>query len=456
MGGLGRTLDDDRVPIWRAMLMFLLPLLLSSISQAISGSFNNFYLGRLIGMHAFAAGAAILPVLYLLISLIVGISSASSILIGQAYGASDETRLLRAAGTTLSFATVSGIVIATLAVAFNRTIVVLVGTPPDIVDDAVRYAQILFATIPILFIFVAYTTFLRGTGDSRTPLVILLITEAIFIVLTPFLIRGALGVPGLGIVGPPIANATAMAGGVIIEWIWLEMRGNPLALRKVLPHAWPDGKILANLIRIGIPTGFQMMMVALSEVAVLTFVNRFGSQATAAYGAVNQIITYVQFPANSLGITATILGAQAIGAQRIDRLRRIARAGFLLNYAVGGSLIVICYVFAHPLLSLFIADPNTLEVAYGLLLITLWSYIIYGNTSVLSGLIRSNGTVLWPTLIGILAIWAIEVPVAWILSTGPLGLRGIWVAYPIAFVAAFLATYVFYRRIWMQRIVATA
>jgi putative MATE family efflux protein len=211
---------------------------------------------------------------------------------------------------------------------------------------------------------------------------------------------------------------------------------------------WP---ILVKLVRIGIPTGVQLVMVSLSEVAVLAFVNRFGSQATAAYGAVNQIVSYVQFPAVSIGIAASIFGAQSIGAQRVDRLRKIVRAAVLLNYAIGGTLIAIGYLFARQLLTLFVTQRSTVDIAYSLLVITLWSYVIFGNNSVLSGLMRSSGAVLWPTLIGIAAIWGVEVPTAWILSHGPLGLRGIWVAYPVAFICSLSAMTVYYYAVWRRR-----
>jgi Na+-driven multidrug efflux pump len=194
-----------------------------------------------------------------------------------------------------------------------------------------------------------------------------------------------------------------------------------------------------------------MVMVSLSEIAVISFVNRFGSSATAAYGAVNQIVSYVQFPAISIGITSSIFGAQSIGAQRIDRLSKIVRAGVTLNYVIGGILITIVYLLAHEILSLFVTDPATLDIARGLLSITLWSYVIFGNTSVLSGMMRASGSVLWPTTIQICTIWGVEVPVAFVLSHGPLGLRGVWIAYPIAFTVALALQSAYYFAFWRRR-----
>ena len=443
---------DDRVPVWRTMLVFIVPLLLSSILQAASGTITNIYLARLIDMRAFAAGATILPVLYLLVSLIVGLSSASSIVVGQAKGAGDEDGIRRAAGTGLVVAFGCGSIVGGVAFVFVEQILLAVGVPRDILPGAMAYARVSFATMPILFVFYAYSGLLRGLGDSRTPLVVLSVTEVLFIGTTPLLILGAFGLPRLGIAGMPVANAFGMLASTMGLWIWLEARRSPLSFGAVARHLWPDWNLTRKLFHIGVPTGVQMMVVSLAEVAVISFVNRFGSQATAAFGAVNQLLTYIQFPAQCLAAAAGVFGAQSVGAGRLDRLPQVARNGFLLNYAIGGGAVALCYVFARPLLSLFLTDQGTLGTAQGLLYIALWGYVVYGNTSVLTGLMRSNGTVLWPTIANVSAIWAVQVPLAWALSHGPLGLQGIWVAYPVAFCCAFVAVFALYQRLWSPRL----
>jgi putative MATE family efflux protein len=450
MRGQGFTIDDA-TPVWRSMLTFLVPLMLSNILQAASGTFTAIYLGHMIGVGALAAASSIFPMVFFLVSFFIGIASASSVLIGQAYGARDPERVARVAGTTLTFAILVAALVGAAGIAFDRTVVGLIGTPPDIFEDTVTYARITFAGMPLFFIYIGYTTFLRGVGDSRTPFVALIATTIAGAAVTPALIAGILGLPKLGIAAAPVGNLFSMALGTFGLLVWLQLRDNPLKPSRVFTHMRIDRPILGALIRIGIPTGLQLVMVSLSEIAVLTFVNRFGSQATAAYGAVNQIVNYVQFPAISIGITASIFGAQSIGARRVDRLHKILRAGVILNYAIGGVLIVICYAFARQLLSMFVSHAETLDIAYGLLSITLWSYVIFGNTAVLSGLMRSSGTVLWPTAIGVVAIWAIEVPVAWTLSHGTLGLRGIWIAYPITYLCSLSAMTFYYYVFWKRR-----
>ncbi len=192
------------------------------------------------------------------------------------------------------------------------------------------------------------------------------------------------------------------------------------------------------------------MMVSLAEIAVISFVNRFGSSATAAYGAVNQVIGYVQFPAISIGIAASIFGAQCIGARREDKLGTVIRSAVGLNYFIGGIIIGLCYIFAWVILGWFITDRQTLQIAHELLMIVLWSYLLFGNSAVLSGVMRGSGSVLWPTINGIFAIWAVEVPVAYVLMHR-IGLDGVWLGYPVAYCVVLALQFGYYEFVWKKK-----
>ncbi len=444
------ALDDSR-PIWQAMLVFLVPLMLSNILQSASATLNSIYLGRLIGVGALAAASSLFPILFFMIAFFIGIASGSTVLIGQAYGAHNEERLKAVAGTTLAVALVAGAVIGAASWFFLTPLLHLIGTPSDVFDDALAYAHVTFLALPLLFVYLAYTTFVRGTGDSRTPFLSLIVSTVLILVLTPALIRGWFGLPQLGIVSAAVGNIVANVFGLAYLLIALAAEKNPLALdMSIVRHMNIEPKLLAALVRIGIPAGLQMVMVSLAEIAVISLVNRFGSSATAAYGAVNQIVSYVQFPAISIGIASSIFGAQSIGAKRFDRLRRIARAGISLNWVICGALIGLVYVFNDAILTLFVTDAKVIATAHDLLAITLWSYAVFGTTSVLSGLMRSSGTVVWPTLLSIIAIWAIEVPVAYALAP-KYGLRGVWVAYPVAFCCGLIFQTIYYYGFWRRK-----
>ncbi|HEV3086784.1 MAG TPA: MATE family efflux transporter [Candidatus Elarobacter sp.] len=444
------ALDETR-PVWRSMLTFLIPLMLSNVLQSASATLNSIYLGRLIGVKALAAASSFFPIVFFMFAFFIGIASGASVLIGQAYGARDEERLKAVAGTTLTVALVAGIIAGGLSWWYLPPLLHLIGTPPDVFADALAYARATFLSLPLIFVYLAYATFVRGTGDSRTPFLSLIFSTALILLVTPALIRGWFGLPASGILGAVYANIIANFIGLAFMLIALAREKNPLALdMSIVRHMNLDLKLLGALLRIGIPTGVQMVMVSLAEVAVISLVNRFGSAATAAYGAVNQIVSYVQFPAISIGIASSIFGAQAIGAKRFERLRKIARAGIALNWIIGAVLIALVYAFDNQILGLFITDRGVIATAHDLLAITLWSYLLFGTSAVLSGLMRSSGTVLWPTLLGIVAIWGVEVPVAYALAPA-YGLRGVWTAYPVAFAAGLLFQTTYYYGFWRRK-----
>lgn len=433
------------------MAFFLVPLVFSNILQSASGTINSVFIGRLIGVDGLAAISTLFPILFLLIGFLIGFSSGSTVLIGQAYGSKDAHKLKLVAGTSITATFLLGCVSTAVGIGFARELLQLLGTPSNILGDALAYARVIFTMLPLLFVFFAYISFMRGTGDSTTPFIFLLLTTVLSVAITPALILGWFGLPHLGVVSAAVAGLVANTLGLVGLIIYLRAVRHPLALDAETVHDlkinWP---IFVQIVRIGVPTGIQVVMVSLAELAVISFVNRFGSHATAAYGAVNQIASYVQFPAISIGITASIFGAQAIGAQRDDLLAKVVRSGVALNYVVGGTLIALCYLFKREIVGWFLTDQPTLEIAVRLLAITLWSYLLFGNAAILSGIMRASGTVFWPTSISIAAIWGVEVPVAYVLSHR-IGIEGIWIGYPAAFATSLTLQSAYYFLVWKRR-----
>jgi len=439
------------VPLWKIFGRFLAPMLLSNILQSLSGTLNNIYIGQMLGVRSLAAVAGFFPVLFFLISFSIGLGAGASVLIGQAWGARDTARAKAVAGTTLGVGIAIGLFAAVFGGTLTQPLLVALGTPPDILPEATAYARIMLIAMPGLFVFLLATAMLRGVGDTVTPLLTLGISSAVGLVLTPALIRGWGGLPQLGVT----SAAWASVVGFLLSTAWmawrLRRRNHPLAPdAELLRHMRIDPRILKQVLRIGIPTGVQMVVIALAEVALLWMVNGFGSNATAAYGAVNQVVAYVQFPALSIAITASILGAQSIGAGRPERLGAITRTGLWMNLVLTGSLVLVGYLFSRRLMGFFITNAEVIELAQGLLHIMLWSSIIFGMASVVSGVMRASGTVLVPTGISIFCIAAVEVPVAWVLSRH-MGVEGIWIGYPAAFIAMLVLQSSYYRLVWRKK-----
>ncbi|EJT18757.1 MULTISPECIES: MATE family efflux transporter [Bacillus] len=435
------------------MSMFLVPLLLSNILQSVGQLFGMVVVGRWLGVNELAAISAFFPLFFLLVSFVIGIGSGSSILIGQAFGAHNEERLKAIVGTTLTFTFIIGVILAIVGNVFALNIMRLMGTPENIIDMSVHYARILFISMPVLFLYFSYTTFIRGTGDSKTPFYFLIVSTVLNIMLLPILIFGWVGIPKIGVYGAAYASVISTIITFIVMIIYLKKKNHPLQLdetvRKYLRMDWG---LLKLLLRLGIPASINMILVSLSEIAVIAFVNRFGSDATAAYVVVNQVASYVQMPAVSLGITVSIFAAQSIGAKQFNRLQEVIRAGIVMNYIIGGILIAFIYLFSREILSLFLTSSNTIEIAHSLVMITLWSYLIFGHAQIIGATMRASGTVLWPTIIGVVSIWLVEVPVAYYLSYHTnLGIKGIWIGYPAAFIVSLLLQYGYYKLSWKKK-----
>lgn len=163
-----------------------------------------------------------------------------------------------------------------------------------------------------------------------------------------------------------------------------------------------------------------------------------------------QIVNYVQFPALSIAITASILGAQAIGAGRLERLGPILRTGLLINVWLTGGLVVLGYLLSHWLLGLFITDPAARIQAEHLLHIMLWSLLVFGFQAVVGGIMRASGTVLMPVAISIFCIVGVQLPVAYLLDA-QFGLQGVWMAFPAAYLSMLVLQTLYYKMVWQHQ-----
>jgi putative MATE family efflux protein len=446
-----RTAFSSGQPTWKIYLIFLVPMMMANVLQSLSGTLNNIFLGHMIGVKALAAASSFFPVMLFLISFVMGLGSGASVLIGQAWGAKNPERVRAVAGSTLTVGVLGGVVVALFGGGFAHLELQRLHTPSDILVEATHYARVCLYAMPGFFAFMLITAVMRGVGDTVTPLLALVVSTIVGLLVTPALISGWMGLPQLGVTSAAVGFVTSFA--VTLVWLvfYLRRKGHALAPNaELMKHMRIDGAILRSVMRIGIPTAMQMVIMSLAEVVLLSLVNDFGSDATAAYGVGNQVLGYVQFPAMSIAIAASILGAQAIGAGHPERLGSITRAGILINGAITGTLLLLGYLFARPLIGLFTQSPEATQIALNLLYIVLWSVLIFGASAVTSGVMRSSGTVMVPTLLSISAILLVEIPSAWILKQH-FGINGVWMAYPITFITMLLLQVGFYRLYWRKQ-----
>jgi putative MATE family efflux protein len=438
-------------PLWRVFLGFLGPMILANILQSLSATLNNVFVGQLLGTRALAAVAGVFPIVFFFISLVIGIGAGASVVIGQAWGAREPHKVKAIAGTALALGLMLGLGVALFGGMFTAAMLGALGTPPDVLPMALGYARMMMLAMPGLLVFILYTQLLRGVGDTVTPLYALLLSTSVSCLLTPAFIRGWWGLPQLGVTSAAAASILSFVVALSFLAVFLRRRKHALAPDLELLKALRiQPRLLRLVVRIGLPTGVQMIVLSVAEIALLSMVNGFGSDATAAYGAVNQVVNYVQFPALSIAITASILGAQSIGAGRAHLLGTITRTGLTMNVAITGSLVLAGYLFSRHLVGAFVTSAPVLELAQTLLHIMLWSSIVFGFSSVLSGIMRSSGAVLVPTAISVSCILLIELPSAWVLSRH-FGITGVWMAYPITFLSMLALHASYYRFFWRKK-----
>jgi len=438
-------------PLWQIYLIFLAPMVLSNFLQGFSGTLNGIYIGQMLGTQALAAVSGMFPVLFFFIALVIGLGAGASVLIGQAWGARETSMVKQITGATLTLGALVGLIAAVLGSVFARPAMQALGTPPDVLDEAVGYAQVMMLILPLLMVFILFTQLLRGVSDTVSPLLALMVSTAVGLLLTPALIKGWVGLAPMGIQSAALAGLVGNALAMLFLVYRLRHKNSVMAPDRELWAALRlNREILGKVLRIGLPTGVQMVVLSLSELVILALVNSHGSQATAAYGAVTQIVNYVQFPALSIAITASILGAQAIGAGHLERIGPILRTGMLINLCLTGALIVLGYALSDWLLGLFITDVDARIRAEHLLHIMLWSILVFGFQAVIGGIMRASGVVLVPMGITIFCVLCIELPVAYALDAH-FGLEGVWMAFPVTYLAMLGLQTAYYRLVWRHK-----
>lgn len=437
--------------LWKSFLRFLAPLMLSNALQSLFGTVSNVYLGQMIGVDALAAVSTFFPVFFFLFAFVMGLSTGATVLIGQAFGAGEHGRVKIVVGTTLAIGLLLSMSVGLIGGLFSRQLMMALATPTDILDQASRYARVMLLTMPLGFVFLLMTAMIRGVGDAVTPLLALALSTAIGLTLTPMLIRGGFGLPALGITSPAWAAAISNAVTLIVLAGYLLRKKHALAPDvALLRHVRLNRTVIGQILGIGLPSAVGMVVMAIAELVLLGLVNGFGSDATAAYGAVNQVMGYTQFTAMSISIAVSILGAQAIGGGDRARLDGIVRTGLAFNLVLTGGLVALIYLMPRAVLGIFITDGAVLDLAKGLLFIALWSSVPFGLATTFSGAMRAAGVALTPMLLSIFAIVAIELPSAVILSR-TIGLEGVWAAYPIVFCAMFVLQMGYYLMVWRKR-----
>ncbi len=437
--GRGGGPDLTTGPIGKTLIAFAIPVLGSNILQSLNGSANAVWVSHVLGEAALTATSNANQILFLMLGTVFGVSMAANILIGQAIGAGDESQAKRVIGSSTFFFLVLSFSVGVLGFSLTPHILSAMGTPPDARADAIAYLRVIFAAMPFMYFFSYVMMAQRGAGDSRTPFYFSLMAVALDITLNPLLIMGVGPFPKLGIAG-------SAASTLISQTLTLAvMVGHLYKTRSILvirPSEWrlliPDFRIIKSLVAKGLPMGFQMILMSLSAVTMMSFVNRYGVHTSAAYGAATQLWTYVQMPAMALGAAVSSMAAQNVGAGKTERVERVALSGAFYALVLTGVPVLVIYLADPWVLRAFLpATSPSLPIAVHINSFVLWGFILWGVAMVFTGIVRATGAV-WPPLLSmIISLWGVRVPLAAFLEPR-LGADAIWISFPMGSVAALI------------------
>jgi MATE family, multidrug efflux pump len=432
--------------IGRGLLLFALPILYGNVLQSLNASVNTFWVGRFLGEAALTATSNANSVLFLILGGVFGLSMASTILVGVYLGGKRLDDAKRVVGTSATFFLLLSIVMSVAGALFCKPLLVAMKTPPDSLALAVAYMRVIFIGLPSSFMYAFVMSVLRGAGDSKTPFLFLLISVALDIVFNPLLIFGIGPMPRLGIAGSAWATACAQFVTLIALIVHLYRKKNPLRLTAhELTHLKLDMGIVRTLVVKGIPMGLQLLVISLSGVLMITLVNRFGTETTAAFGATFQVWQYIQMPAFAIGMAVSSMAAQNVGAQKWDRVNATARAGVLFSVLLTGSVVVLIEIFSTQALGIFVpAGSVALHTAEHLNRIAASSFILLGVSMVLFGVVRATGAVFPPLIILTIALLGVRFPLAMSLLDEWQS-DAIWWSFPISSFVAVVLSLLYYK-----------
>jgi len=439
-----RSLTEGSIRV--GLFRFALPILFANILQSLNASVNSIWVGRFLGEAALTATSNANTVMFLLIGAAFGIALAATILIGQSIGANDIAATKRVVGTSATFFAIISVAMAVAGLLLCRPLLIAMSTPPGSLELAVAYMRVIFLGLPCLYMYAFIMAVLRGAGDSKTPFYFMLLSVAIDIALNPVLIFGVGPIPRLGIAGSALATFIAQAVSLTALIRHLYRRRHILCLhREELRLLRVDWSVVGTLVKKGIPMSAQMLVVSLSAVLMITLVNRFGVDTTAAFGAGLQIWNYIQMPAFAVSMAVSAMTAQNVGAHKWERVPRIAWVGVAYSVLLTGSVVLAIELLNTRVFGLFLpAGSAALSIATQMNRVVTGSFIFFGVSVALFGVVRATGAVIAPLVILTISLLVVRFPLAE-LFLDRYRVAAVWWSFPVSSVLSCLLALLYYK-----------
>ncbi|MFR6436311.1 MAG: MATE family efflux transporter [Peptoniphilaceae bacterium] len=424
--------------IWKSLLTFTLPLLLSALLQQLYNTVDLLIVGRFAGKIDMAAIGASGAITVLVVALFMGLSTGASVLVAQHYGAKDRAALSKVVHTNFAIALYGGLVLTIFTVIFTPQFLAWIDTPPEVMGPAVRYMRILFAGLIPVMVYNMGSAVLRSVGDSVRPFNFLAIAAGLNIVLDLIFV----GAFKMGAVGAGIATVLAQSvSGILVLLSLLKTTDiYRLRMKRIRFHK----ESLERIVAIGLPAAVSGGLISLSNVIIQAQINVFGAQAIAGVAAASRVDGFVFTSLEAFALAITTFVGQNIGAKKPKRLKSGIITALVMTLLFVASVSAILVIFRTPLMKIFTSEKDVIFYGTKMIVILAPFYVIFSVTEVLSGAIRGSGTAVPIMIITLIGMFIIRL--GWIFTAMPMykTIDIICWSYPISWVFTCIMTLIYY------------
>lgn len=434
--------------IWKQLLIFFFPILMGTFFQQMYNTVDTIIVGRLVGTEALAAVGATGPLVSMVNGFFIGVSSGATVVLSQAYGAGDRKGVSDSIHTGVALSLVLGVMLTAIGICLGGRVMGWMGTPENCMADATTYLRIYFAGSIGTVVYNMGAGILRAMGDSKRPMLFLLVTCILNVVLDLLFVA----VLHMGVAGAALATVLSqMISAVLPIVVLLRQKEDRLELRKLRI----ERSLLGRILRIGIPAGLQFVTFDFSNVLIQSGINSFGDTTMAAWTAYGKTDALVWMISGAFGVSITTFVGQNFGAQKYSRIRQGAWTCLAMSIAMVGALNVTLLLFRSQILGIYTDNPEVIAVG-GMVMLSIMPYeFLFMPIEVFAGTMRGVGNSLMPTLITGSCVCLFRV--VWLMTAVRHwhSLKTLTLSYPLSWaLAAAVFLVVYFKGSWLRRRIA--
>lgn len=415
--------------------MFSIPMLFGNILNQLYNVVDSFVVGRFVGDSALAAVGAGFPIIFMIISIFLGFSTGATILIAQFYGSGDIEKVSKISDTIYGITMIGVIPLTVLGVIFCGDFLKIINVPADILMESQQYISIILLGMFFSLGQTINTGILQALGDSKTPLLFLLISCVINIALDLILVV----VFDKGIMGAAVATIIAQLCSWLVGYIYIRRKHNFLRLNPFKI----DKSLARRVLKLGIPFGVQQSIFSIGMISIQSLANTFGSSFVAGFNVAGKLDSFAYMPIRSFDQAIVTYTAQNIGAKKIERIKAGMHSGLILSIGVSVVIGGLVMGFAENLMQIFSTNPEVVKAGVAYLYRILPFYFMVSIFDIWNAVMRGAGEMLIPMFSTIISLWIARVPAAYIL-TNFYGKESMFFCYAIGWIIGLMISGYFY------------